>query len=66
MITAVGLSNLQYVDMNSSRNLFILGFSLIFGISLPQWLNKNPGVIKTGMLFEEQISYKVLLLYIIF
>ena len=28
MITAVGISNLQFVDLNSSRNLFILGFSL--------------------------------------
>ena len=32
MITAVGLSNLQFVDLNSSRNLFILGFSLFFGL----------------------------------
>ncbi|ELU11132.1 hypothetical protein CAPTEDRAFT_161086, partial [Capitella teleta] len=35
MITAVGLSNLQFVDLNSSRNLFILGFSMFFGIALP-------------------------------
>ena len=28
MVTAVGLSNLQFVDLNSSRNLLILGFSL--------------------------------------
>ena len=32
MIAAVGLSNLQFVDLNSSRNLFILGFSLFFGL----------------------------------
>ena len=32
MITAVGLSNLQFVDLNSSRNLFVLGFSLFFGL----------------------------------
>ena len=25
IITAVGLSNLQFVDLNSTRNLFILG-----------------------------------------
>ncbi|KAG7224725.1 hypothetical protein INR49_004616 [Caranx melampygus] len=31
MITAVGLSNLQLVDLNSSRNLFVLGFSVFFG-----------------------------------
>ncbi|TRY66050.1 hypothetical protein DNTS_002687 [Danionella cerebrum] len=27
MVAAVGISNLQYVDLNSSRNLLILGFS---------------------------------------
>ncbi len=34
MIAACGLSNLQFVDLNSSRNLFILGFSLFFGLVL--------------------------------
>ena len=29
LITAVGISNLQYVDLNSVRNLFIVGFSII-------------------------------------
>ena len=37
MITAVGLSNLQFVDLNSSRNLFILGFSLFFGLVSLKW-----------------------------
>ncbi len=32
LVAAVGLSNLQFVDLNSSRNLFILGFSLFFGL----------------------------------
>lgn len=32
MIAAVGLSNLQYVSLNSSRNLFVLGFSIFFGL----------------------------------
>ena len=32
LVSAVGLSNLQFVDMNSSRNLFILGFSIFFGL----------------------------------
>ena len=49
MITAVGISNLQFVDMNSPRNLFIIGFSLILGMALPHWMNKNPDAIQTGM-----------------
>lgn len=48
MITAVGLSNLQFVDMNSSRNLFVLGFSMFFGLTLPNYLDSNPGAINTG------------------
>ena len=32
VVAAVGLSSTQFVDMNSSRNLFVLGFSLFFGL----------------------------------
>lgn len=46
MITAVGLSTLQYVDLSSSRNLFILGFSIFFGISFPK-VKGMPGKKKT-------------------
>ncbi|KAM9695637.1 solute carrier family 23 member 1 isoform 1-T4 [Trichechus inunguis] len=55
MITAVGLSNLQFVDMNSSRNLFVLGFSMFFGLTLPNYLESNPGAIDTGIPEVDQI-----------
>ncbi|XP_037656999.1 solute carrier family 23 member 1 isoform X3 [Choloepus didactylus] len=55
MITAVGLSNLQFVDMNSSRNLFVLGFSMFFGLTLPNYLESNPGAINTGIAEVDQI-----------
>lgn len=48
MITAVGLSNLQLVDLNSSRNLFVLGFSMFFGLTLPTYLDTHPKSINTG------------------
>ncbi|XP_077992050.1 solute carrier family 23 member 1-like isoform X2 [Glandiceps talaboti] len=48
MISAVGISNLQFVDMNSSRNLCIFGFSLFCGLMVPIWLEDNPHVIQTG------------------
>lgn len=48
MITAVGLSNLQLVDLNSSRNLFVLGFSMFFGLTLPTYLDTHPNSIQTG------------------
>lgn len=42
MITAVGLSNLQFVDLNSARNLFILGLSFFMGLSLPEYFINQP------------------------
>jgi len=48
IITAVGLSNLQFVDLNSTRNLFVLGFSLFFSLVLPKWMEAQDDPIKTG------------------
>ncbi|BES87623.1 solute carrier family 23 [Nesidiocoris tenuis] len=48
MIAAFGLSALQYVDLNSSRNLYILGFSMFFSLVLPKWMEANPNAIQTG------------------
>uniref|UniRef100_A0A3Q4IBA9 Solute carrier family 23 member 1 n=1 Tax=Neolamprologus brichardi TaxID=32507 RepID=A0A3Q4IBA9_NEOBR len=55
MITAVGLSNLQLVDLNSSRNLFVLGFSMFFGLTLPTYLDTHPNSIQTGVSELDQI-----------
>ncbi|XP_033761401.1 solute carrier family 23 member 1-like isoform X2 [Pecten maximus] len=55
MITAVGLSNLQYVDMSSSRNIFIVGISLFFGLSFPMWMKSHGNVINTGSDVADQI-----------
>ena len=41
MVSSVGLSNLQFVNLNSTRNLFILGFSIFFGLTLSKWVD-NP------------------------
>ncbi|KAL4225860.1 hypothetical protein ACF0H5_013849 [Mactra antiquata] len=55
MVTAVGLSNLQYVDLNSPRNIFILGVSMFFGLSLPNWMAANTDAINTGSDIVDQI-----------
>ena len=51
MVIAVGVSNLQFVNLNNSRNMYIFGFSIMFGLVLPQWLGNNPGIIQTGKCF---------------
>lgn len=55
IISAVGISNLQYVDMNSSRNLFVFGFSIYCGLAIPNWVNKNPEKLQTGILQLDQV-----------
>ncbi|MCP4694679.1 MAG: xanthine permease, partial [Desulfobacterales bacterium] len=39
MIASVGLSNLQIVNLNNSRNLFIIGLSFFCGLSFPYHFN---------------------------
>ncbi|XP_065066234.1 solute carrier family 23 member 2-like isoform X2 [Rhopilema esculentum] len=60
LLTAVGLAPLQFVDLNSIRNLFVLGNSLFFGMVLPFWLKRNPGSIKTGSSNFDQVVTVVL------
>ena len=48
MVTAVGLSSLQFVDLNSARNLFVTGFSIFIGLVIPKWIKSNGHVIDTG------------------
>ncbi|WP_233553969.1 uracil-xanthine permease family protein [Halococcus sp. IIIV-5B] len=37
-IVGVGLSQLQHVDMNQNRNVFVVGFGLFAGLSIPQYI----------------------------
>lgn len=48
MIIAFGLSTLQYVDLRSARNLYILGLSIFFPMVLCPWMQQHPGAINTG------------------
>ncbi|XP_026729143.1 solute carrier family 23 member 2 isoform X2 [Trichoplusia ni] len=48
MITAFGLSALQYVNLNSSRNLYIIGFSTFFPLVLTRWMSAHSGALRTG------------------
>ncbi|WP_256391394.1 uracil-xanthine permease family protein [Natronoarchaeum rubrum] len=37
-IVAVGVSNLKHVDLDSSRNTFIVGFALFVGLAIPAYM----------------------------
>ncbi|MBC8401780.1 MAG: solute carrier family 23 protein [Candidatus Marinimicrobia bacterium] len=49
MIASVGLSNLQFIDLNSARNLFILGFAFFMGLSVPEYFVNNPLDLGAGL-----------------
>ena len=42
MIASVGMSNLQFINLNSARNLFIIGFAFFMGLSVPEYFNQTP------------------------
>ncbi|ELZ10848.1 xanthine/uracil permease family protein [Halovivax asiaticus JCM 14624] len=37
-IAAVGLSNLKFVDLDASRNVFIVGIALFLGLAIPEYM----------------------------
>ncbi|XP_062199194.1 nucleobase-ascorbate transporter 6-like [Phragmites australis] len=47
-VGAVGLSFLQFCNLNSFRTKFILGFSFFMGISVPQYFNEYTAVAGHG------------------
>ncbi|KAF3849643.1 hypothetical protein F7725_019362 [Dissostichus mawsoni] len=55
VIAAAGISNLQSTDMNSSRNIFIFGFSIMSALVIPNWIMKNPGFLDTGVKEVDQV-----------
>ncbi|CAK8677968.1 unnamed protein product [Clavelina lepadiformis] len=67
MITAVGISSLQFVDLNSSRNLLIMGFSTFMGITVPNWISANKNLISTGAIDNQtqNIIYSIINYFVV-
>jgi len=51
-IAAVGLSNLKHVDLDSSRNAFIVGISLFLGLAMPAYM----GNVGSAAAFAEGVA----------
>jgi len=60
ILAAVGVSNLQYVNMNSTRNLFVFGVSMVLGLMLPGWLDKHPTAINTGLPCRQRANHHLI------
>jgi nucleobase transporter 1/2 len=56
MIASVGLSNLQLVNLNNSRNLFIIGISFFCGLSVPFWFTPHYDV-GTGQIVSGALAW---------
>ncbi|KAK3098015.1 hypothetical protein FSP39_015346 [Pinctada imbricata] len=48
MFIGVVLSNLQYVCLKSTRNIAIIGISILVGLVVPYWVELRPDVTFTG------------------
>jgi hypothetical protein len=44
----ITLDDLQFTDMNSARNLAVLGTSLLGGLMVPNWVKHNSQLFNTG------------------
>nr|PNR52525.1 hypothetical protein PHYPA_008899 [Physcomitrium patens] len=40
VVVGTGISMFQFANMNSTRNIFVVGFSLFMGLSVPQYFNE--------------------------
>ncbi|VDL64691.1 unnamed protein product [Nippostrongylus brasiliensis] len=55
MVVGVAVSNLQTVDMSMPRNMGILGFSMLFGMIVPEYYRRHP--VHTGFrIFDDVIN----------
>ncbi|WP_254763428.1 uracil-xanthine permease family protein [Natrinema marinum] len=52
-IVAVGISNLRHVDLDSSRNTFVVGFALFVGLAIPAYM----GNFESTIAFREAVGF---------
>ena len=50
VLIGVMLSNLQFIDTSSTRNLSVIGVSMLLALMLPYWVEATPNAINTGRL----------------
>ena len=62
MFIGLVLSNLQYIDMQSTRNLAVIGISILVGLIVPFWATNNPKALQTGKTFLYYIRNVTMLL----
>ncbi|WP_440765853.1 uracil-xanthine permease family protein [Natronorubrum sp. DTA7] len=56
-IVAVGIGNLKHVDLDSSRNLFVVGFALFIGLAMPAYM----GNFESTLAFRDAVGLEAAL-----
>ncbi|XP_060564520.1 solute carrier family 23 member 1-like, partial [Ruditapes philippinarum] len=49
VLAGVMLSNLQFIDLNSKRNLSVIGISMLIAMMLQHWIKTTKDAIETGI-----------------
>ncbi|XP_059503660.1 solute carrier family 23 member 3 isoform X2 [Stegostoma tigrinum] len=49
MAVSVGVSYFQYTNIDSGRNIFIIGFTMFMALLTPHWFIRNPDYTVTGI-----------------
>lgn len=48
VVLSAGFSSFHLADIDSGRNVFIVGFSIFMALLLPRWLREAPILLNTG------------------
>ncbi|KAK1336654.1 hypothetical protein QTO34_002688, partial [Cnephaeus nilssonii] len=48
VVLSAGFSNFHLADIDSGRNVFIVGFTIFMALLLPRWLREAPVLLSTG------------------
>nr|XP_020026400.1 solute carrier family 23 member 3 isoform X2 [Castor canadensis] len=60
VVLSAGFSSFHLADIDSGRNVFIVGFSIFMALLLPRWLRENPVSIDTGWNFPDVLLRSLL------
>lgn len=57
MVGGVSIATCQAADMKKTRNVAIIGFSIMMGFCVPKFYERNSSIVKTGFVAIIFISY---------
>ncbi|NXN29506.1 S23A3 protein, partial [Nycticryphes semicollaris] len=61
-----GISYFQYADIDSGRNIFIVGFAMFMALLVPRWLSTGPAHLVTGSWVPLDLLFLSLLMVPVF